>query len=69
MVVLMANRDDIFRKFGPLLFEASVMSLLELINESRRAKGWPEITLQDYYDKVNNHITGLEPYAWMQEET
>lgn len=64
----MVQRDKLFRKFGPLLFEASIMSLLELINESRRAKGWPVITLQDYYDRVNNHITELEPYAWMTDE-
>lgn len=65
MVVIMAQRDDLFRKFGPILFEASVISILELINDQRRAQGWPDITLQDYYDKVNNHITDLEPYDWM----
>ena len=64
----MTQRDDTFRKFGPILFEASTMSILELVNESRRAQGWPEITLQDYYDKVNNHITELEPYNWMSKE-
>jgi len=68
MVFIMTQRDDTFRKFGPILFEASIMSILELVNESRRAQGWPEITLQDYYDKVNNHITELEPYNWMSKE-
>ncbi|GAI54068.1 unnamed protein product [marine sediment metagenome] len=64
----MSQRDDLFKKFGPILFESSVISILELVNESRRARGWPEITLQDFYDKVNNHITELEPYDWMNEE-
>jgi len=65
----MPERDDLFRKFGPILFEASVISIIELINEHRRARGWPDITLQDYYDKVNNHITELQPYVWMNQET
>ncbi len=68
MVVLMTLRDDTFRKFGPILFEASIISILELVNESRRAQGWPDITLQDFYDKVNNHLNDLQPYDWMQRE-
>lgn len=64
----MATRDDTFRQFGPILFEATIISILELTNETRRARGWPEITLQDFYDKVNNHITDLQPYDWMSEE-
>ncbi|GAH38340.1 unnamed protein product, partial [marine sediment metagenome] len=55
----MAQRDDLFQKFGPILFEASIVSILELVNESRRARGWPDITLRDFYDKINNHITEL----------
>lgn len=61
----MTQRDDLYHKFGPILFEASAISMLELVNETRRARGWPDITLQDYYDKVNNHITELRPYDWM----
>lgn len=64
----MAQRDELFSKFGPILFEASIVSILELTNESRRAQGWPDITLQDFYDKVNNHLTELEPYDWMSEK-
>ncbi len=64
----MAERDDLYRKFGPILFEATVISILELVNEHRRARGWSDITLQNFYDKVNNHITELVPYDWMEEE-
>ncbi|MBA7655343.1 hypothetical protein ES703_63247 [subsurface metagenome] len=63
----MTQRDDLFRKFGPILLEATVISILELVNESRRAQGWPDITMQDFYDKINNHVTGLELYDWMKE--
>lgn len=65
----MSQREDTFAKFGPILFEATIISILELTNESRRARGWPEITLQDFYDKVNNHINNLQPYDWMQGGT
>lgn len=63
----MPKRDELFQKFGPILFEASIISILELTNETRRARGWPNITLQDFYDKINNHLNDLQPYDWMQE--
>lgn len=63
------SRDELYRKFGPILMEATLQSLIEIINESRRAQGWPDIELQDVYDRVNNHITELEPYDWMSLET
>lgn len=61
----MSQRDDLFEQFGPLLLEGIVISTLELVNESRRAQGWPDITMQDFYTKINNHLTELEPYDWM----
>lgn len=64
----MSERDGLFKKFGPILLEATVITILELVNESRRARGWPDITLQDFYDKVNNHITQLVPYDWMGKD-
>lgn len=63
----MTSRDNTFGKFGPILFEATIRSLLELENERRHGQGQPDITMQDFYDKVNNHITELQPYDWMQE--
>lgn len=65
----MANRDELFRKFGPILLEAQTLVLLEQINLLRQNQGMPEITEQDLIDSLNNHLGELEPYDWMSEET
>lgn len=69
MVVLMADRNETFRKFGPILLEAACLVIVELQNELRQGQGMPEITEQDVLDKLNNHLNELQPYDWMHEET
>lgn len=64
----MPDRDDTFRKFGPILLESACLVIVELQNELRREQGMPEITEQDVLDLLNNHLSKLEPYAWMKEE-
>jgi len=68
MVVIMAQRDELYRRFGPILLEAMVLVLLEQINVLRKEQGMPEITEQDLMDSLNNHLAELEPYDWMTEE-
>lgn len=63
----MAQRDELFRKFGPILLEALVVSLVELINEHRRARGWPDITTEEVLTRMENHATTILPYNWMDE--
>lgn len=65
----MADRDDTYQKFGPILLEAVCLCLLDQTNELRREQGMPEITEQDIIDNLNNHLNGLQPYDWMNEET
>lgn len=65
----MSQRDDTFAKFGPILLEASILVQVELYNKLARNQGMPEVTEQDLVDSLNNHLSELEPYAWMQEET
>lgn len=65
MVVLVADRNDTFRKFGPILLEAACLVIIDLQNELRRNQGMPEITEQDVIDLLNNHLSELEPYDWM----
>lgn len=65
----MFTRDNTFRKFGPILLEACCWVLLDYQNELRREQGMPELTMQDVVDKLNNHLTEIEPYDWMQEGT
>ena len=69
MVAVMSNRDDTYRQFGPILLEAQTLVLLEHINYLRQNQGMPEITKQDLIDSLNNHLSELEPYDWMETET
>ena len=61
----MLNRNETYRKFGPLLLESMCLVLLENINELRRNQGMHDITEQDLIDSLNNHISELQPYDWM----
>lgn len=64
----MPKRDELFQKFGPLLLEAVMIVILEEANRVRRKIGMPEITKQDVLDELNNHLSELQPYDWMNEE-
>lgn len=63
----MADREDTYRKFGPIILEALCLVLLEEINKLRIGQGLPQITEQDILDALNNHLEELEPYAWMEK--
>lgn len=69
MVVIMLTRNDTYKHFGPILIESLCLVLLEQINALRNEQGMPEITEQDILDNLNNHLSELEPYDWMTEET
>ena len=64
----MAERDNTYQKFGPILLESLCLVLLNHINQLRREQGMHEITEQDIIDELNNHLAELEPYAWMTQE-
>lgn len=61
----MPARDDTYAKFGPMLLEAMLLVILEHINVLRNEQGMPEITEQDLIDSLNNHLSELTPYNWM----
>lgn len=63
----MAKRDELFKKFGPILLEAFAIMILEEVNRIRQHVGMPQITKQQVLDEINNHLSELEPYDWMQE--
>lgn len=64
----MSDREELYRKFGPLLLEAMLLVIVEQINVLRDEQGMPEITEQDLIDSLNNHLSELTPYDWMNEE-
>lgn len=63
----MAQREELFQKFGPLLIEALTMVLVDVMNEIHPGVGLPDITYEEVYAKVANHLSHLEPYDWMKE--
>lgn len=60
-----ADRNDTYKKFGPLLLEALTLILLDQINLIRSNLSMPPITKQDLIDSLNNHLNELQPYDWM----
>lgn len=62
------DRETTYRKFGPILLESLCLVLLNHINQLRSNQGMPNITEQDIIDELNNHLTELQPYQWMQEQ-
>jgi len=61
----MAQRDELYRKFGPKLLEATTDFLLDNVNALRKEQGMPEIPKDDYLSLLSNHITELPDYDWM----
>ena len=67
LVVLMAQRDVTYHKFGPLLMEALFDTMLDEINELRVSLGKPPRTKAYFLGKSNNHQNHLQPYDWMRK--
>ena len=61
----MAQRDETMQAFGPILLEAFVYLLLDEINVLRNEQGMPEITIEDMFTSITNHMSHLDPYDWM----
>lgn len=64
----MSQRDDLFSKFGPILLEACCWVLLDFQNELRQEQGMKLLAMDDVLLKLENHLSELEPYDWMNEE-
>ena len=61
----MAQRDEVFRKFGPLLMEALFDEVLDEINALRANAGLPERPKAEFLGSAHNHVNHLKPYDWM----
>lgn len=66
MVVIMAQRDDLMCRFGPLLLEAFGRILFDELNRIRSHMGIPLLTWEQFFAEINNHLSTLEPYEWME---
>lgn len=61
----MAQRDELMQKFGPLLLEAFGRIIFEEINRIRSHTGMPPVTWENFFTEINNHLSTLEPYEWL----
>lgn len=64
----MSQRDDTYRKFGPLLLEALIDSMLDEINFLRTASGLQPRTKDYFLGRSNNNQNHLPDYDWMEDE-
>lgn len=61
----MSQHDDLMQQFGPLLLEAFGRILLEDLNRIRSQCGMPQITWENFFTEINNHLSEILPYEWM----
>lgn len=61
----MANRDELYREFGPLLLEAIVLIMLDEINELRTNIGLSPRTKQQVLNTLDTKLDGLTNYTWL----
>ena len=62
----MATREELYRKFGPMLIEALALVIKDEINVLRVAVGKSERTKQQIMDAVSNKLDNIEKYSWME---
>lgn len=63
----MAKRDELYQKFGPILFEAYCQMILDYQNEIRKELNMPLLTMDDIILKIENKLPEIPRYNWMQE--
>lgn len=62
----MAQRDELFAHFGPLLFEGCLQIMFDEFNLLRARMGLPPRTKREFYEAITNHLSTLQPYDWME---
>jgi len=62
----MSQRDDLMRKFGPILLEAFGIIVFDECNRIRAHVGMPPLTWTQFLAEINNHTSELELYDWMK---
>ncbi len=63
----MPQRDELFRKFGPLQNEGLLLLNLEAINVLRVKAGLPAYTHEQAMTRLEQILEALEPYDWMNK--
>lgn len=61
----MAQRNELFRKFGPLQSEGLLLLNLEAINILRVKAGLVAFTPEQAMTRLEEILSSLTPYDWM----
>lgn len=64
----MATREDLYRKFGPLLIEALMRLVFSEINILRQTAGLQPRTVQQGIDALEAQLANLAKYDWMTND-
>jgi hypothetical protein len=64
----MYNRDELFQKFGPKLFEAMCLILLKEHNKLRDALQMPAISVDEMLQILSNQLDQTPNYSWTKTE-
>ncbi len=59
------NREELYRKFGPILLEAIVLIIKGEINILRQQAGLPERTNEQIMNTIEQKLNSLSKYDWM----
>ncbi len=59
------SREELYKKFGPMLMEAVVLVIKDEINLLRAFAGLQERTNQQIINAVSNKLSTLTKYDWM----
>lgn len=62
------DREQLYRRFGPMLVEALVMIIKDEINLIRQELGLSARTNQQLINAIENKLDSLDEYEWMQME-
>lgn len=61
------TREELYRMFGPLLLEAIVLIIKDEVNILRTELNLPERTNQQIINAIDNKLSSLSKYDWMNE--
>lgn len=62
----MATREELYRKFGPMLIEAIVLIIKDEINIMRTQLGLPKRTNKQLSTAIDDKLSSLSPFDWMR---
>ena len=66
--MVLIDREELYKMFGPMLIEAIVLIIKDEINILRVEVGLSERTNQQLIDSINNRLSSLSKYDWMNTE-